>query len=234
VLEVSCDFTCVTFHSRTDYTFDLVQFHHYENNLVLPVGPSFPFIFSMFRLIPWRISLLCRSVFPLCQKRYRDRFHVSVEDINLKSVAETTAARRERVAQFTFTEFIDAVTDDTNPVGNIHWKPQSDFCNIGVLHPWFDFIGNYEAAAEHLQAWSQCGGTWEKYGSSGWGPEGAHPFFGANSNIASHRTSHLYQNTTLALNITSKMRAKVKHFFKADYEMSERIQSPLFNASFWE
>lgn len=77
-----------------------------------------------------------------------------------------------------FPEFLDKVSSsDTTTAGekktkvpqNVHWRPQADICQIGLLWPYYNVHGNFEDIQSHSRRLLQRAGLWKEFGRSGWG-----------------------------------------------------------------
>lgn len=51
------------------------------------------------------------------------------------------------------------------------------YFGLNKFLPYFDFVGDFKHAQEHSEELLRHAGLWERYGESGWGPQGINAFF---------------------------------------------------------
>ena len=164
-------------------------------------------------------------------------FHKKELDANsnayVKKFAQKFGSTLQAIHNVSFARFVDHVTDPVNPAHNIHWYPQSKFCNIKAFVGLFDFVGNLEDVSNKAELFFKCTNTWKEFGSNGWGGRMNTSMFASKGSLsAPHATKNLARETLAP--VTPKILEKVRRFYSDDYELNDLIRSPVYNSSIWE
>jgi hypothetical protein len=121
-------------------------------------------------------------------------------------------------ANTTFEEFVDLTDTCTNE----HWDVQS-----GRLpkHLWqhIDFVGKMDDLEVDAEKLLRQVGAWEDYGSSGWGPDGAHAMFADEAGASAARRHATKANERMRHYYTPILERRVAARFRMDYS------NPLFD-----
>lgn len=147
--------------------------------------------------------------------KYREKFNLAIGE------------------NISFAQFVDRVTDPVNPAKNIHWRPQSHFCGARHYLDLFNFVGNLEDVSRKAEIFFKCTNTWEAFGSNGWGPHANASMFAKGGSLSAPHATKSANHTSLAT-ITPDIREKVRQFYHEDYEMNEKIRSPVYDSTIWE
>ena len=92
-----------------------------------------------------------------------------------------------------------------------HFRLQSTFCNLRTVIP--DFLGKQSNLLNEFKEFGESLGFWEKYGATGWGPNGEHAFGEHSYQTRTHDSgSHIWEH------YTEELMMQVYHYYKEDFD----------------